>query len=505
MTVTPYFVEEANDDFTRPTFRRVDATVAAGTLTLAVDVVDDRGGPDRIKRVHVLVLVDPSHGSSSTWQAVDLVRNADSRWTGSIPVSGEEIEYVVQAVDAAGNVAVTANKALNFRDEALPTSPPAPTLRLKLSGEEGDAGWYTGPVTFTATGGTNLTYEVVGESDESPYSGPVTVSSDGPHTVIVRSGDGQEVARTVKIDSTGPIAVAVAPVDGAVIARDGGATAQFACLDAGSGATSCSATLTVRPDYGNTGGTTAPIEYGADVSDKIGRHTLTVTAGPDLAGNPPQTAAGSSTFAVVPPPRVDSLSLPGSHTGTTRSVGAAWTGVGLAGPYTTKWEWGDGTTTTCTTGQSNSSCSSSISSEGAGTSLATHTYPAIVERDVLVTVTDAIGQQAFASISFNKTTVMVAKPALVSIGLGSIVIAPGGVGATLTTPSGTPIAGRTISFVAGNGTALCTATTGSDGKASCGKVTISLSAFLSGSFTATFAGDSVYKGVNTTAQMLRLF
>ena len=74
MTVTPYFVDDADDDFVRATFRRVDATVADGTLTLAVDVVDDRGGPDRVKRVHVLVLVDPAHGSSSTWQAVDLVR-----------------------------------------------------------------------------------------------------------------------------------------------------------------------------------------------------------------------------------------------------------------------------------------------------------------------------------------------------------------------------------------------------------------------------------------------
>ena len=120
-------------------------------------------------------------------------------------------------------------------------------------------------------------------------------------------------------------------------------------------------------------------------------------------------------------------------------------------------------------------------------------------------MTDALGQQATASISFNKTTVMVAKPALVSVGLGSVVIAPGGVGATLTTPSGAPIAGRTISFVAGNGAALCTATTGADGKASCGKLTISLFAFLSGSFKATFAGDSVYVGVNTTAQMLKLF
>ena len=504
MSVTPYFVDDANDDFTRATFRRVDATVADGTLTLAADVVDDQGGPERIKRVLVLVLVDPEHGSSSTWQSVDLVRTEGSRWTGSIPVSGDEIEYVVQAVDAAGNVAVTANKALNFRDEALVTAPPAPTLRLKLTGDEGNAGWYTGPVTFTATGGSNLTYEVVGESDEAPYSGPVTVSSEGPHTVIVRSGDGQEVARMVRIDTTGPVAVAVAPTDDAVLARDGGASAQFVCLDAGSGATSCDATLTVRTGYGNGAGTTAPIEQGADVSGADGRHTLTVTAGTDVAGNAPEEATDSASFAVVVPPRINTLSLPGSHSGTTRSVGVDWTGVPIAGPYTTLWAWGDGTTTTCTTGQTTASCSSSIAANGAGTSLATHTYPTNVERDAQVTVTDSIGQQAIAAISFNKTTVMVAKPALVTLNLLSLVIAPGGVGATLKTPSGVPIVGRTITFTAGNGAALCTATTGADGKAACGRLIISLAAFLSGSYTATFAGDSTYKGVNTTAQMLKL-
>ena len=119
-------------------------------------------------------------------------------------------------------------------------------------------------------------------------------------------------------------------------------------------------------------------------------------------------------------------------------------------------------------------------------------------------MTDAIGQQAFASISFNKTTVMVAKPALVTSDCKRR-HRTGRCRRHLDDPVGAPIAGRTISFVAGNGTALCTATTGSDGKARAAGLTIPLPAFLSGSFTATFAGDSVYEGVNTTAQMLRLF
>ena len=315
----------------------------------------------RIKRVYVLVVDDPEHGSSSTWQAVDLVRTPGSRWTGSIPVTGEEIEYVVQAVDAAGNVAITTNKALNFRDEALPTDPAG-------SDAPAQAGRHRGRRRLVHRSG-----DVHGDRRHEPHlrgrrgvrREPVLRTG---HRLLRRTAHGDRAqwrrpggrpnGQDRQHRSRSPWRSR--PSNGAVIARDGGATAQFACLDAGSGATSCSATLTVRPGYGNTGGTTAPIEYGADVSEKIGRHTLTVTAGPDLAGNRPQTATGSSTFAVVPPPRVDMLSLPGSHTGTTRSVGAAWTGVAAAGPYTTKWAWGDGTTTTCTTGQSNSSCSSSI-------------------------------------------------------------------------------------------------------------------------------------------------
>ena len=207
MTVTPYFVDADVDDFTAPTFNRVDATVADGSLTLAVDVVDGQGGPDRVKRVRVLVLVDPEHGVAEEWRGLDLVRTEGSRWTGSIPVDGDDIEFVAQAVDAAGNVGVTANKALNFRDEAAVQDPPASSLRLRVAGPEGDAGWYVGPVTFTATGGTSLTVEIAGESDERPYDGPVTVSGEGPHTVIVRSADGQEVARTVRVDSIGPVAV----------------------------------------------------------------------------------------------------------------------------------------------------------------------------------------------------------------------------------------------------------------------------------------------------------
>ena len=321
----------------------------------------------------------------------------------------------------------------------------------------------------------------------------------------MRSGDGQEVARTVRIDTTGPVAVAVAPADGAVIARDGGATAQFACLDAGSGATSCGATLTVRPGFGNAA------RY--DRADRAGRRRLRQDRsahadrhrGLRRRGQRPADGNGSSSFSVVPPPRVDTLSLPGSHTGTTRSVGAAGPGVPVAGPFTTTWEWGDGTTTTCTTGQTSPSCSSSIAANGAGTSLATHTYPAIVERDAQRhgDRCDRAAGDRVHLVQQDHGDGGEAGPRRAGHRLRSHRTGRGR--RHLDDPVRCSDRGTDDLLRRRQRIALCTATTGPAGKASCGKLTISLVAFLSGSYTATFAGDSTYKGVNTTAQMLKLF
>ncbi|HET7691410.1 MAG TPA: hypothetical protein VFK41_13580 [Nocardioidaceae bacterium] len=506
MTVTPYFVGESVDDFVRPTIRLVEAVVDASSLTFSVDVVDDRGTFDRIKRVYVLAIADPEHGVAEQWQSVDLVRTpGDSRWTGSLPISGDEIEYVVQAVDAAGNVAVAANKSLFFRDEALSQDPPSAGLRLQVNGPQGNAGWYVGPVTVTAKGGSDLTYEVVGSVSERPYEGPFTIGADGPHTVIVRSSDGQEVARTIKIDTTGPVVFISSPANNSTIAHRGGTTAQFSCLDAGSGVTSCAATLTTRNGFGNSAGTTAPVENGADVSGTIGRHTLIASTGADVAGNPAQVATATSNFNVVPPPRINAVNLPNNPGGgSTRSVATSYSGAPQAAPYTTTYTWDDGTSTTCRSDQVVSGCSILMGADGVGSTLATHTYNSLVERDVFVRITDAIGQTTTGTISFNKTTVLTAKAAGLTLSLGGVTIAAGALSAKLTDKAGVALPGRTITFKASTGTALCTATTGTDGVASCPKLTLSLSLLAAGSYTASVPSDSQYLGVTTTAALFSL-
>lgn len=504
MTVTPYFVGRTVDDFVRPTIHLVDAVVSGGSLTFSVDVVDDRGTFDRVKRVYVLAMADAEHGVAQGWQSVDLVRTpGESRWTGSLALSGDEIEYVVQAVDAAGNVAVAANKSLFFRDEALSQEPPASGLRLQLSGAQGNAGWYVGPVTVTAKGGSDLTYEVVGSVSERPYEVPFTIATDGPHTVIVRSSDGQEAARTIKIDTHGPIVTISNPAAGSTIAHRGGAQAQFTCVDAGSGVTSCAATLTKRNGFGNSGGTTAPIANGEDVSDTIGRHTLVATTGADVAGNPAQVAMATSSFNVVPAPRIDAVNLPNNPGGNTKSVASSFSGVPQAGPYTTTYTWDDGSTTTCRSDQALSNCSIVMGADGVGSTLSTHTYNSLVERDVQVRITDAIGQSTTGTISFNKTTVLSVSPAPFSLSLFGITIAPGGVSGTLTDKNGVPLVGKVITFKASNGSTLCTATTGADGKAACGALSLPLLVTL-GQITASVPTDGIYLGVTASAPFFKL-
>ncbi len=505
MTVTPYFRPDADDDFVRPTFRFVDAVLANGSLTFTVDVVDDRGGPERVKRVYVLVLGDPASGTSTQWRGLDLVRSG-SRWTGSLTTAAENIEYVLQAVDAAGNVAVTTNKQLNYRDREGVVDPPATSLEVDVDGDQGNNGWYVGPVTVTASGAPGLTYEVLGTTSERDYTGPVSLTDDGLHTVIVRSNDGQQVTRTIKLDTTGPVAILTRPQDGSALPEDGGTEAQFTCLDAGSGVTSCSGLIVRRTDFGNGPGTTSALASGENVTGIAGRHTVTVSTGADKAGNPASVASVSSTFVVVPAPIV-TVTVPDiPAAGQPVEVKSTFTGRPEGGPYTVVYDWGDGTTTSCASNAAPApGCSITLGGAG-GTTKAQHTFSGSASaRTVTVKVINRFGVAGVSSVTFNRTTSLAATPALVSITLtGGIKIATGQVSARLLNDDGNPLAGRTITFKSGNGTLLCNATTGTDGRASCPQITSTLAVLLSGYYKATFAGDQIYLGVSATAPLIKI-
>jgi uncharacterized protein YjbI with pentapeptide repeats len=497
----PYFAAEGVDDFTRPTLTRVEALVVDGILSVAVDVADDNGGPEGVRRVLVLAVEEPDPGVPTAWHSLDLVRTPGSaRWTGSMPVDAGDVEYLVQAVDASGNVGVSTNKARNFRDAEPPLDPPATDLEVGLDGPVGGAGWYTGSVSVSASGGTSLTYEVVGTQAEQPYTGPFVISADGPHLVVVRSADGQQVTRAVRIDSTGPQAVVTNPVHGSVHLTGTTLPVTFSCPDAGSGASGCSATLDGRPiASGHLLDTSVP-----------GTWTVEVTAEPDHAGNAPAVPVAVATVRVIAPPSIQDVWLPdGAPRGDDPlSVAASFEADPIGAPHWATFTWADGTVTRCRTDQEpTDACAVALDAHGQGQATATHAFAdGDAERSVTITVSDRLGGSDARSLTVNRTTSLVATPAVFRIDrrTGEPVHQAGAISARLRDQHGEPIVGRTIRFRA-DGNLLCSAMTDTSGWAGCEnpqEYVFGVRESTSGRYQATFAGGGGYLSVTAESTLV---
>ena len=151
-------LRSTSNDYVPPVFTRIDATKVGTTAAFAVDVTDltQSGGAGVVKRVLVAV----RSGAETTWTFTDLGQSApgSARWAGGVPLSGSTFEYFVQAVDAAGNVAVSTNKGFYFA-AATPAAPSgnitvAPAITVPPSG------WFTEPTGVVAYGPTGVTLEV---------------------------------------------------------------------------------------------------------------------------------------------------------------------------------------------------------------------------------------------------------------------------------------------------------------------------------------------------------
>jgi len=487
MDVQTYLAPAGNDDWTAPTFSQVTGQVHDGVISVSAHVLDDRGTESRVKRVRLLLLQDPRSGVATVWRGLDLVRTAGSdEWTGSLPSTGRNLEFVLQAVDAAGNVGVTTDKAQNFSDDATVaggTSDDDPTpvgdLQLALSGVQGGENWYTGPVTVTATGGTKLVYEVVGETDPTGYQEPFAVTGTGLHTVRVTSGDGQTQTVTVPIDTVGPVATLTSPAPGQSMPAAPGALISFSCPDAGSGATTCSATVD-----GNTvlNGSTLPLPPGT--------HTVVVTAGPDRAGNPASVPTLTRTFTVLgAPATVGTIAVSKAQDGAVTTLTVPFTGYSVLS-YSGSVSWGDGATTNCS--MAGSGCTITRNASGGGTLTVTHTYnTAWVDTNAAVTVVDNLGQTASATVKVNKKTTLTATAALLQLKISTNIVElkSGAISATLKDGSGSPLAGQTVKFTFAGGSSICTATTNASGVAACPpNLLYTVAMVLAGRYTATFPG-----------------
>ena len=403
----------AEDDFTAPVIRQVDSTITGGQLVLDVDAVDSDGanGSSAITRVYVLVAPDPGSGVVD-WVGVDLERSGTSgRWIGSVslPSGVDTVEFIVQAVDAAGNVGYQTNKGANFSDIEQPPPPPPEGVDITITPTAGvtpnAAGWYSGPVTVGVAGSVApVQYQLDGGPLlDFPASG-LALTQPGLNSLRITTAVGV-VERVVLIDQSAPSAVIGSPITGSVVPRGTSLTATYSCTDLT--LTGCVGTIRNGPT-----GTPSPLANGADLSTlAAGSYVITVTATDSFGRTRVVTSAVTFQPTQVAPSIV---SITGPTTpraiNTAVAIDATFRDPnGAADNYSVVVDWGvpGSTPTKCSASETtpktgNPSCS--ISSQPTATSnghaLASYQYATSGVYTVQVTITDGAGGTATSAYEF---------------------------------------------------------------------------------------------------------
>jgi Tol biopolymer transport system component len=207
-------------DFTPSNFGPVEVTKAGTTIGFAVDVTDNDGGESGVKRVVVLY-----KDGSGAWKSIEM-SHSSPRWSGAGPLVGDSAEWFVQAVDRAGNVAITSNKAIL---KSVVTPPPTGNIEAHASGPQTN-GWFTDTVSVTISGAPNISYSLDGAAFTPGTS--LSVDGTGVHSLDFQGSDGSHGSLPIPIDVTAPT-VTVNETYGF------GSVAHANCADAGSGIDSC--------------------------------------------------------------------------------------------------------------------------------------------------------------------------------------------------------------------------------------------------------------------------
>jgi hypothetical protein len=189
--VTVLYAAVSVTDFTAPTFQSVNAAAAGGTVTFTADVSD----ANNIVRVLAL------YRDGATWRSLDLTTTSTSgirRFAGTGAASAGAIDYFLQAVDAAGNVAVSSNKATLFQSgggapnmapvvNAGPNKITPANAAVTVSGSfaDADSTSWTGSVTSGGPGAAPVPLTIAG----STYSASLTYATPGTYTASVQVCD----------------------------------------------------------------------------------------------------------------------------------------------------------------------------------------------------------------------------------------------------------------------------------------------------------------------------
>lgn len=271
------------NDFTPPTIQTSSAVTASGGTNFVVTAVP---GESAAPIDEVLVLyTDALHPGA--WTALELGSNNGTTWTGDeLGTGADHVQFFVEAVDAAGNVAVSNNNGSNFGSSSLPT--------ISLSGSQVSANVFNGPVTATVSPAPSptapMTYQLDNGLFETLTSPSLNVTGDGQHQLVVTDSYGEQATANFDIDTGGPAISATtspAPTNGwvptgsvvTVNVTDAGATVTSVTYQA-SGAqtispTTVSGSTATLPSFTANGTSTVTLSA-VDSTGKSSTENLTV-------------------------------------------------------------------------------------------------------------------------------------------------------------------------------------------------------------------------------------
>jgi uncharacterized delta-60 repeat protein len=433
-------------DTSAPRIATVNGGIQGTTATFTVTTPDTD-----VQRGVFLVLVNPAQG----WQHVEAVNAGGGRWIGtmSVPSGTASIgQYFVQLADTSGNVSVDSNKGQDWSAGGVPGF----TFSAN-PGADPNTGLYPNGTTVSITPptGVTFTYSLDGGPNQS-YSGPITITGDKGHTLTATASNGVSASLGIPIDTHDPTASITTPANGGNYFRGQVVTPSY----------SCSSAVTIRSCTGPSS---------VDTSSP-GSKTYTVIA-TDVFG---RTGSGSSTYNVVDqPPAIVFTTKPANPTHPADSSYGRFV-YSVSDPD----DPASSLAVTCTLDGASVPCGSDLANVTPASRTASHTFVA--------TVTDPFGATGSASYTWNVYFDTVVTPAGV---VGSVPH----IDADLKTAGGTPIAGKTVYFFAGQGQNptsstgnLCSGVTDSAGHASCSGAQYTLAAVGNGGITVVFFGTVDY-------------
>ncbi|PFG40131.1 uncharacterized protein DUF1349 [Georgenia soli] len=247
-----------------------------------------------------------------TWTAFESLSNAGVADAGRVGLFALGAE--------ATQIATATFEHFRVLDDAVDVTAPEVTVTTDPAEPNGDNGWYTSPVTVTASatddseGPVTVEYRI-GDGEWATYTEAVTIAEDGSHEVTFRATDeagnvSEPVTVKVALDATGPEVSVDGLADGDTLAWSDARELEVSATadDAGSGV----AALTLTVD-GEEVDNPATIALGA------GEHEVVATA-TDKAGNAASTTVTVTVAGATVAEVRDALTAPLAGPDVPRSV-----------------------------------------------------------------------------------------------------------------------------------------------------------------------------------------